>query len=331
MSRGLLKLVSLLVLVVLALGLVACGTTPAKTEETKAAEGKADEVKNAGGEIAFIPPAMESPFYAATIVGAKPMAEKLGYKLLVLSPEKPDDYAGQVKIVEDMVQKGVKAIAICAHDDKAIVAAVEKANAANIPIVMFNTLTDLPGGKVYAYSGYDQASGAAKIAEWVNKVKNGKANVAILQGLPGFHATERTRGFVDKAKEFPGITIVGMQPADWAREKGMNVAQNMLQSNPEIDVFYGENDESALGAAQACKQMGKNNILTVGIDGNPNAMEAIKKGELSATLYVNPVGIGAKAIELLHDAINGKPAPSNNKVAVETVVVDSTTVDQYLK
>jgi ribose transport system substrate-binding protein len=282
------------------------------------------------GEIAFIPPAMESPFYAACIVGAKPAAEKLGYKLLVLSPEKPDDYAGQVKIVEDMVQKKVQGLAICAHDDKAIVSAILKANAAKIPVVIFNSLTDLPGGVVYAYSGYDQASGAARIAVWVNKVKNGKANVAILQGLPGFHATERTRGFVDKAKEFAGIKIIGMQPADWAREKGMNVAQNMLQANPNIDVFYGENDESALGAAQACKQLGKNNILTVGIDGNPNAMDAINKGELSATLYVNPVGIGAKAIQLLDDAINGKPAPANNKVAVDTIVVDKSMVSKYL-
>lgn len=310
---------------VLVLGLMACSNsaTTGKTSETTAAVADM-------GEIAFIPPAMESPFYAATIEGAKPAAEKLGYKLLVLSPEKPDDYAGQVKIIEDMVQKKVKGIAICAHDDKAIVTAVLKANEANIPIVIFNSLTDLPGGKVYAYSGYDQATGAAKIAEWINRVKNGSANVAVLQGLPGFHATERTRGFVDKVKEFPGIKIIGMQPADWAREKGMNVAQNMLQANPEINVFYGQNDESALGAAQACKQLGKTDILTVGIDGNPNAMEAIKKGELSATLYVNPVGIGATAIQLLADAISGKPAPANNKIAVDTIVVDGSTVDQYL-
>lgn len=312
---------------VLVLGLVACKAGGSTTAQTSASTTAPVEM----GEIAFIPPAMESPFYAATIEGAKPAAEKLGYKLLVLSPEKPDDYAGQVKIIEDMVQKKVKGIAICAHDDKAIVTAVLKANEANIPIVIFNSLTDLPGGKVYAYSGYDQASGAAKIAEWINRVKNGSANVAVLQGLPGFHATERTRGFVDKVKEFPGIKIIGMQPADWAREKGMNVAQNMLQANPEINVFYGQNDESALGAAQACKQMGKTDILTVGIDGNPNAMEAIKKGELSATLYVNPVGIGATAIQLLADAISGKPAPANNKVAVDTVVVDGSTVDQYLK
>lgn len=281
-------------------------------------------------ELALVPPAMVSPFYAAVISGARPEAEKLGYKLTVLSTERDDDAAGQVKIVEDLVQRGVAGIAICAHDDKAIVSAVIKANQAGIPIVIFNSLTDLPGGDVYAYVGYDQRKGGANIADWVNKMTGGNANVAILEGLPGFHSTERAGGFLDQIKQYPGIRVVATQPADWAREKGMNVAANMLQANGSINVFYGLNDEMSLGAGQAIKQMGLTEIVTVGIDGNPNAMEAVNNGDQTATLYVNPAGIGKGAIDMLDAALKKQPAPADKRLPVDTIVVDKSLVDQYL-
>jgi ribose transport system substrate-binding protein len=299
--------------------------------------GSATIVFAAGGqakggqlELALVPPAMVSPFYAAVISGARPAAERLGYKLTVLSTERDDDAAGQVKIVEDLVQRGVAGIAICAHDDKAIVSAVIKANQAGIPIVIFNSLTDLPGGEVYAYVGYDQRQGGANIADWVNKVTRGTAKIAVLEGLPGFHSTERAGGFIDQIKNYPGLQVVATQPADWAREKGMNVAANMLQANGDINVFYGLNDEMSLGAGQAIKQAGKAGVVTVGIDGNPNAMEAVKNGDQTATLFVNPGKIGSASIEMLDAALKKQPAPSSKRVPIDTIVVDETMVDQYL-
>jgi len=281
-------------------------------------------------EIAFVPPGMVSPFYAGTISGAKPMAEKLGYKFTVLSPERESDFAGQVKIVEDLVTKKVKGIALCAINADAIAAAVRKANEAKIPVVVFNSLTELPKCSVEAYVGYDQRAGGRKVADYIAKVKNGKAKVAIIEGLPGYHTTERKGGFMDQIKKkYPNIKVVATQPGDWEREKSMNAATNMLQAHPDIDVFYGLSDEMALGAAQACKAAGKKNILTIGIDGNPNALEAIKKGELTATLYVYPDVIGAKAIEALDKVIKGQKV--DKKIITDTIVVDKTNVSKYLK
>jgi len=130
-------------------------------------------------------------------------------------------------------------------------------------------------------------------------------------------------------KKYPNIKVVATQPGDWEREKSMNAATNMLQAHPDIDVFYGLSDEMALGAAQACKAAGKKNILTIGIDGNPNALEAIKKGELTATLYVYPDVIGAKAIEALDKVIKGQKV--DKKIITDTIVVDKTNVSKYLK
>ena len=264
-------------------------------------------------EIAIVPPGMVSPFYSGIISGAKPAAGKLGYKFVVVAPERESDFAGQAKIVEDMVENGVSGIALCAINIEAIASSVKKANEAKIPVVVFNSLTDLPSGNVFAYVGYDQRAGGAK--------------VAIIEGLPSSFTTERKGGFVDELKKFPGIKVVASQPGDWEREKSMNVAQNILESNPDVDVFYGLSDEMALGASQACKAANKKGVAIIGIDGNPNAVDAVAKGDLTATLGTNPDLMGAKAIEVLNLAVKGKT--SGKKVITDTTVIDKSNCAKF--
>ncbi len=284
----------------------------------------------AADEIGFLPPAMTSPFYASCIEGATPIAETFGYELLKMAPPSEDDYATQMSMMEDMITRGVKGIAVCGINLDALIPGIKKANEAGIPVVMFNTITELEGVEVYAYSGYNQYNGGAKIADWVNEKTGGAAKVAIIEGLPSDYTTQRMGGFVDRCKEvYPGIELVASQPGDWVREKGMNAAMDMLQAHPEITVIYGLSDEMALGAVQACKQIGREDIICVGLDGNPNAFESVKAGELTATLDCGPVAIGANAIKAIVDAIEGVER-TEKIIEAETTVVDAGLVDNYL-
>ena len=284
----------------------------------------------AADQLAFLPPAMTSPFYASCIEGATPVAEALGYELVIMAPESEDDYATQTSMMEDFITQGVKGIAVCGINLDALIPAIKKANEAGIPVVMFNTITELDGVDVYAYSGYNQYNGGGKIADWVNEKTGGEAVVAIIEGLPSDYTTQRMGGFVDKcAAEYPGITVVATQPGDWVREKGMNAAMDMIQAHPEITVIYGLSDEMALGAVQACKQLNREDIICVGLDGNPNAKEAVKAGELDGTLDCGPVAIGANAIKALADAIDGVER-EEKVIEAETTVVDIDNVDQFL-
>ena len=285
----------------------------------------------AEGKLGFLPPAMTSPFYASCIEGATPVADALGYELEILAPPSEDDYATQTSMMEDFITNGVKGIAVCGINLEALKPAIKKANEAGIPVVMFNTITELDGVDVYAYSGYNQYNGGAKIADWVNAQTGGNAVAAIIEGLPSDYTTQRMGGFVDKCKEaYPGITVVATQPGDWVREKGMNAAMDMIQAHPEITVIYGLSDEMALGAVQACKQLNRTDIICVGLDGNPNAFESVKAGELTATLDCGPVAIGANAIKALAEAINGV-AREEKVIEAETTVVDITLVDNFIK
>ena len=284
----------------------------------------------AEGKLGFLPPAMTSPFYASCIEGATPVADALGYELVIMAPESEDDYATQTSMMEDFITQGVAGIAVCGINLDALIPAIKKANEAGVPVVMFNTITELEGVDVYAYSGYNQYNGGAKIADWVNEKTGGEAVVAIIEGLPSDYTTQRMGGFVDQAAvAYPGITVVASQPGDWVREKGMNAAMDMIQAHPEINVIYGLSDEMALGAVQACKQLNRDDIICVGLDGNPNAKESVKAGELDGTLDCGPVAIGANAIKALADAIDGVER-DEKVIEAETTVVDIDNVDQFL-
>lgn len=282
-------------------------------------------------KLGFLPPAMTSPFYASCIEGATPVAEALGYELVVMAPESEDDYATQTSMMEDLITQGVKGIAVCGINLDALIPAIQKANEAGVPVVEFNTITELEGADVYAYSGYNQYKGGAKIADWVAEHTEGDVKVAIIEGLPSDFTTQRMGGFVDRVAEaYSNIEVVATQPGDWVREKGMNAAMDMIQAHPEISVIYGLSDEMALGAVQACKQLNRTDIKCIGLDGNMNAFESVKAGELAATLDCGPVAIGANAIKALGDAINGVEL-EDKIIEAETTVVDSTIVDDFLK
>lgn len=335
------RLLGFLLIVVLGITLVACNGAPVATESsadtavsaatTTESAAQESEAAVGGGEIALVPPGMTSPYYAALVKGATPVAEELGYTLTVLSPEKESDAASQVKIVEDLITKGVKAIGLCSINDDSIVTAVKKANEAGIPVIFFNSsLKELSEGDIYCYIGFQEEPGAKNICKYVNEVKDGKANVGIIEGLPSTYTTARKGGFSEQAAEYPGFKIVDSQTGEWEREKAMNVATNMLQAHPEIDVFFACSDEMGLGAAQACQTANRKDIVIVSVDGNPNALEAIMNGEMTATLGVNPKLTGEVTIQQMDNAIKGVPA-AEKMIIIDTVVIDKTNAPDFME
>lgn len=147
------KVLALMLALCMVFLMAACaGTT--KTDSTTAPADNAETNTESTEKktIAFLPPAMISPYYASCINGAKPQAEALGYELLVSAPDSESDYASQVQLVEDMIARGVDGIIICAINTDAIVTAVKKANEAGIPVVMFNVQDELADGRSTAMS-----------------------------------------------------------------------------------------------------------------------------------------------------------------------------------
>ena len=281
--------------------------------------------------VAVVPPAFTSPFHVAVKDGAIEAANELGWQVDVVAAESEDDFAGQVAVVEQEIQKGVAAIGVNPIDAQAIVTAVKEANQAHVPVFMQNLITPVGQGNVVEYIGYDQWNGAALLAEYSCSLLNGKGAVFILTGIPGFHADRRTGGFEWGLKKYcPAVRVVGEQTAEWEREKALNIASAALEQHPEINLFYGNSDEMDIGACIAAKKFGRKvnqDIFCLGIDGNPVTLDLIEKGDVTATLGVYPNKIGYVLIRQMAKYLEGERVP----LVLETpsLVVDKTNLDSY--
>jgi ABC-type sugar transport system substrate-binding protein len=285
----------------------------------------------AGVRVAIVPPGFTSPFHVAIREGAVSAAGDLGWSVDVMAAEREGDFAGQVAVVEQEIQKGVAAIGVNPIDAKAIVAAVKKANRSNVPVFMQNMITPLDDGEVVEYIGYDQWKGAARLAQYACDLLGGQGSIFILTGIPGFHANRRTEGFTWGLQQHcPNVRVAGVQTAEWEREKAINVATAALQKSPEINLFYGNSDEMAIGACMAAQKQGRtvnSDIYCLGIDGNPVTLELIEQGQLTATLGVYPERIGQLLIRQMDRHLRGETIPKI--LETPSIVVDAQNLESY--
>jgi ABC-type sugar transport system substrate-binding protein len=281
--------------------------------------------------VAIVPPGFASPFHVAIKDGAVGEAEKRGWQVDVVAAEREGDFAGQVAVVQQEVQKGVDAIAVNPIDARAIVTAVKAANEADIPVFMQNLITPVDEGEVIEYVGYDQWSGAAKLAKYTCGVLDGEGEVFILTGIPGFHTNRRTQGYRWGLEQWcPDVEVVGEQTAEWEREKAVNVATVALQQHPEINVFYGNSDEMGIGACIAAEKLGREvneDVWCVSIDGNDVTLDLIEEEKTTATLGVYPRLMGGLVIRQMEKVLNGEEVPYI--LETPSIVVDITNVDAY--
>ena len=132
-------------------------------------------------------------------------------------------------------------------------------------------------------------------------------------------------------KNCPNVEVVGEQTANWLRQDGQAVASVAWQADPDIDVFYGNSDEMAIGAALAGEQLGKvinEDFFAVGIDGNPPTLDLLADGKFSATLGVDPYNMGVTTMDTLEKIFNGEEVPQIT--LTPSVVVTPDNLDAYL-
>ncbi len=281
--------------------------------------------------VVIISPALTSVFHQEFVKGAEEGAKQRGWKFSHLEPDKETNSADQVAKVQDSLQKGVSAISICAVNDEALSQAVKKANDANVPIFVHNSITLVPSGKVEAYIGYDEFEGGMKCGKKAVELLTAKygtprGKVAILEGTAGSHTNERAGGF-RRALAGTQIQVVAAQSANWLRKEGADRTTEFLQKYPDLDLVFGCSDAMAQGAAQAARQAGKQ-IFTIGLDGNPDALADVKNGVLTATLVVFPREMGKKTIEVIEKRLKGEQV--GPVVKTETEVVDKNSVARFV-
>jgi ribose transport system substrate-binding protein len=242
-------------------------------------------------------------------------------------------------IVQNWVTSGFDAIIICTGGDFAAMQKVyQGAEAKGTRIYQVNMPMELWPIEEVASSanvGYDNRMQSGYVAgSYIAETLGGKGTILQIWGPSGSPwSTARQQGLDIALKENPGLKVVGKADGGYVRDKGFAAAQNLLESHPDVNAIYGENEEMALGASQAMDAKGlkhwdgKDGIVTIGADGLRSGFEAIRKGRLTATVDVGGVDQGLQAIQTLfaHQVLGMSVDPVTN---VPTIVVDKANVDQ---
>lgn len=293
-------------------------------------------------QLGFTPPAL-SEFYDEIEHGAwsqmREYENRFGvkWKWDRAAPAQHSAVETQVSTIEDWSTKKYTAILVCTAGDFASMQRVyQSAESTGTKIFQFNMPAELwPQPQIIATStiGYNNTMQAGfLVGEYLAKQLGGQGKILQIWGLPGHWSTARNNGFKAAIAKYPGMQIVGNQRGDYVRDLAFNAAQNLLQRSPDVNAIYGENEEMALGAAQAIDQAGlqhwngKKGIITIGADGLKSGYEAIKAGRLTATVDVGPVDQGRQAIQTVFSSlVLGRSV--DPIIDVPTGVIDKTNVD----
>ncbi|BCL76057.1 D-ribose ABC transporter substrate-binding protein [Jeongeupia sp. HS-3] len=298
----------------IALGLAACSK---QGPDSSAASGAA-----ASGEpvIGLAVSTQNNPFFVTLRQAAEAEAKAQGIKLIAVDAQ--DDAAKQIASIEDLIQKKVSVILINPTDSDALANAVRSANNAKIPVISIDRTIN--GGDVVAHIASDNVEGGRMAANFLLDQIKHQGKIIELEGIPGSSAArERGQGFNEIVNTVKDVQVVAKQPADFDRAKGLTVTENILQGNKGVKALFAQNDEMALGAAQAVKAAGLKDVVIVGFDATNDAIAAVKAGTLAATVQQKPDLMGKMAVDTAKQLIDGKQVPKSIPVPLNLVTKEN--------
>ena len=244
----------------------------------------------------------------------------------VIFADAAQDNSKQIADIENFVQMGVDLIITSPNEATPLTNAVSAAYDAGIPVILLDRKID--GDKYTQFIGADNVDMGRIAGEYVaDTLLPDGGKVCEIKGLEGTSGgIDRDNGFREGIKKNDKIEIVAVNNADWLREKAITVAEEMLQTNDEIDLFLALNDPMAEGAYIAAKNAGKEgDILFVGFDGLPTpdgGIRSVMDGRLIMT-QVYPTG-GTEAIESAYQLlVEGKELDKTLTLTSEIVVPDN--------
>lgn len=282
------------------------------------AEGGSD------GTVTLAVSTLNNPFFLQLRDGAQAAADEGGVELEVVDAQ--NDSATQANQLANAATQNVDAVLVNPVDSATAGQAVEPLLEGDIPVVAVDR--GVEGAEVASTVASDNVDGGRQAAEALAEAIDGSGQVIHLQGVPGTSASrDRGEGFAQGLKEFGDIEVVAQQPANFDRAQALNVTSNLLQANPDVTAIFAENDEMALGAIKALGDRAGKDVVVIGFDGTPEALDAVKQGTMHATVAQQPEELGRVAVEQAIAAIKGEDP--EKEVPVEVRLVTEQNVDEF--
>ncbi|MDP5306057.1 D-ribose ABC transporter substrate-binding protein [Paracoccus spongiarum] len=282
----------------------------------------------AEGLISIIVNDPANPYWFTEGEVAKATAEELGYTANVAAHK--GDTNTESTLIDTAITNQSKAIILDPANADGSVGAVKKAVDAGIPVFLVNAEINQEGlAKAQLVS--NNAQGAALGAQaWVEAVGDSGQYVELFGNPADNNAQTRSNGFETVLTQYPDLEKVGQEVANWDRTQGYQKAQSLLQANPDVIGVISGNDEMALGAIAALKEAGKLEQVKVGgFDGSPDAVAAVKAGEMQYTV-LQPVAVfSAEAIRQADNFIKtGETGAASEKQLFDCMLITAENADK---
>ena len=302
------KKLSILLLVALLVGVFAgCAAPPAAPAPAAATAAPAAAAKP---YIPVISKGFQHQFWQAVRQGSEKAAADFNVDITFEGPETEAQVDKQMEMLQTAIDKKPAAICFAAVDSKAAIPLLEKAKAAGIPVIGFDSGvdSDIP----VTTASTDNLAAAAAAADHMAELIGGKGEVAVIaHDQTSITGRDRVKGFTDQIKaKYPDITVVDVQYGAGDALKSTDIAKAVIQGHPNLKGYFGANEGSMKGVMNGVKETGmEGKIVMIGYDAGKQLKDEIKAGIVAGAISQDPVGIGYKCVEAAVKASKGETLP----------------------
>jgi ribose transport system substrate-binding protein len=260
--------------------------------------------------IPVISKGFQHQFWQAVKTGSEQAAAEYNVEITFEGPESEAMVDKQVEMFQTALDKNPVAICLAAVDSKAFQPLLEKAQAAGIPVIGFDSGvdSDIP----VTTAATDNIAAAAMAADKMSELIGGEGEVAVIaHDQTSRTGIDRVDGFVGKMDSaYPNITVVDVQYGGGDQLKSTDLAKAIIQAHPNLKGFFGANEGSIIGVLNAVAELGmEGKIVVIGYDSGQQQMDAIRSGAEAGAITQNPIGIGYKCVEAAYKAYKGESLP----------------------
>jgi ribose transport system substrate-binding protein len=260
--------------------------------------------------VGVVPKGANHVFWQTVHAGALNAAKEYGLDVEWNAPTLEIDSSRQIAIVESMVNRHLAGIALAPVDRKALVAIVERAYAAGIPVAIFDS--DIDTEKRITYVATDNREGGRMAARKLGELLLEEGEVAIISFMPGSAATmEREEGFREEMKKkFPKIRIVQTAFGMADRAKARAATENIMAAHPNLAGLFADNESSSAGAVLALKNRGDAKVRMVAFDSNDQLVADLQDRNIDALVIQRPFVMGYESVKAIGRKLQGQSVVS---------------------
>lgn len=311
-------------------GMAGCGNKSAASSTVaqsvaSTAASSAQSAAQSGGhhKIGFTATTMNNPYFHVIADSVEKVVKQNGDTLVTTDPQ--NDQSKQNDQVDDMLSQGIDVLLLCPIDSQGCQTALTDCQKKNVKVVVFDTPANDTSLVAATVASDNYNTGVVDAKDMMSKLKKG-SKIAIINSPTAKACNERVQGFKDTIKDY--FSVVATLNGKGDTGVTLPIAEDLLQSTPDLGAFFAVNDPSAIGCIQAVTAKQKTGkVLVYGVDGNPEAKAQIKAGKMTATGAQSPMNIGTKAVEAAYKLLKGESVEKD--ITVPTFIITASNVDKY--